>query len=93
MKLLGALAILLAMAVLMTGAGGSSGATYVEHDKVTAALAKGGPLVSAANFAVVATVFDCPAAFKASAAESTAPSMSLGATAATKAPSKADRFI
>ena len=41
MKFLGALAILLAMAILMTGAGGGPGATYVDHDKVTAALAKG----------------------------------------------------
>ncbi len=53
MKVLGALAIFLAAAVLMTGAGGGPGATYVEHDKVTATLAKGGPLAKGANFAVV----------------------------------------
>jgi len=52
MKVLGALAILLAMAVLMTGAGGGPGATYVDHDKVTATLAKGGPLVTGANYTV-----------------------------------------
>jgi len=51
MKFLGAVAILLAMAVLMTGAGGS-GATYVDHDKVTAGLAKGGPLAKGENFSV-----------------------------------------
>ena len=52
MKFLGALAILLAMAVLMTGAGGGPGATYVDHDKVTATLAKGGPLAKGANYTV-----------------------------------------
>src|SRR6266550_1781016 len=52
MKFLGAIAILLGMAVLMTGAGGGPGATYVDHDKVTAALAKGGPLVKGANLTV-----------------------------------------
>jgi quercetin dioxygenase-like cupin family protein len=51
MKFFGAIAILFAMAVLMTGAGGS-GATYVDHDKVAAALAKGGPLVKGSNLNV-----------------------------------------
>ena len=53
MKFLGAFAILLGMAVLMTGAGGGPGATYVDHDKVTATLAKGGPLAKGGNFTVV----------------------------------------
>jgi quercetin dioxygenase-like cupin family protein len=53
MKFLGAIAILLGMAVLMTGAGGGLGATYVDHDKVMATLAKGGPLAKGANFTVV----------------------------------------
>jgi quercetin dioxygenase-like cupin family protein len=52
MKIVGAIAILFAMAVLMTGAGGMSGATYVDHDKVAAALAKGGPLVKGSNLNV-----------------------------------------
>jgi quercetin dioxygenase-like cupin family protein len=51
MKFFGAIAILFAMAVLMTGAGGS-GATYVDHDKVAAALAKGAPLVKGSNLNV-----------------------------------------
>jgi quercetin dioxygenase-like cupin family protein len=53
MKFLGAIAVLLGMAVLMTGAGGVPGATYVDHDKVTATLAKGGPLAKGGNFTVV----------------------------------------
>jgi quercetin dioxygenase-like cupin family protein len=52
MKFLGALAILLAMAVLMTGAGGGPGATYVDHDKVTATLAKGGTLAKGESYTV-----------------------------------------
>ena len=52
MKFLGALAILLAMAVLMTGAGGGPGATYVDHDKVTATLAKGGSLPKGVSYTV-----------------------------------------
>jgi len=52
MKFLGAVLILLVMAALMTGAGGGSGATYVDHDKVTATLAKGGPLAKGANYTV-----------------------------------------
>ena len=52
MKVLGAVPILLVMAALMTGAGGGSGATYVDHDKVTATLAKGGPLAKGANYTV-----------------------------------------
>jgi quercetin dioxygenase-like cupin family protein len=52
MKFLGAVLILLVMAALMTGAGGGSGATYVDHDKVAATLAKGGPLAKGANYTV-----------------------------------------
>ena len=42
---------LITMAVLLTAAG-SSGVTYVGHDKVAAALAKGGPLVTAPDLLV-----------------------------------------
>src|SRR5580765_4364447 len=52
MKFLGAVLILLVMAALMTGAEGGSGATYVDHDKVMATLAKGGPLAKGANYTV-----------------------------------------
>jgi len=52
MKFLGAVPILLVMAALMTGAGGGSGATYVDHGKVTATLAKGGPLAKGENYTV-----------------------------------------
>jgi len=51
MKFLLALA-LLATAVLLTAAGGASGVTYVGHDKVDAALAKGGSLVTAGDLTV-----------------------------------------
>jgi mannose-6-phosphate isomerase-like protein (cupin superfamily) len=50
MKFLFALSTLLAAAFLLTAAG--SGVTYVEHDKVAAALAKGGPLVGAPDLLV-----------------------------------------
>jgi mannose-6-phosphate isomerase-like protein (cupin superfamily) len=46
MKLLFALAIALAVA------SGASTVTYVDHDKVAAALAKGGPLVTAPDYLV-----------------------------------------
>ena len=43
MKLFGALAIFLAMAMLVIGAGGSgAGATYVDHAALAAMMAKGG---------------------------------------------------
>ena len=42
---------LFSMAVLLTAAG-SSAVTYVGHDKVSAALAKGGPLVTAPDLLV-----------------------------------------
>src|SRR5689334_13351648 len=51
MKVLIALTALLTMAVLLTAAG-SSTVTYVGHDKVAAALAKGGPLVKAPDLTV-----------------------------------------
>ncbi len=44
---------LLGAALWLTGAGGSSSVYYVNHDKVTAALAKGGPLVSAPDLNVL----------------------------------------
>lgn len=54
MKLFGALAVFFAMAVLMPGAGEGPDAIYVGHDKVAAAIAKGGgPLVTNANMTVV----------------------------------------
>lgn len=49
MKFLLALAALFTTAVLLTAA---DGVVYVGHDKVVAALAKGGPLVSASNLTV-----------------------------------------
>ena len=51
MKFLLALTTLLATAVFLTAAG-SSTVTYVGHDKVAAALAKGGSLVSASDLSV-----------------------------------------
>src|ERR1051326_3830038 len=50
MKFLLGLSILLAPAIWLSAAG--SGVTYVEHDKVAAALAKGGPLVNAQDLLV-----------------------------------------
>ena len=50
MKLLLVLSTLLATALLLSAAG--SGVTYVAHDTVTAALAKGGPLVTAPDLLV-----------------------------------------
>ena len=52
MKLLLALTTLLTVAVLLAAADGASGVTYVNHDKVAAALSKGGPLVSAPDLLV-----------------------------------------
>jgi glc operon protein GlcG len=43
---------LLALAVVAASAYGASTVTYVGHDKVAAALAKGGPLVSAPDYLV-----------------------------------------
>jgi mannose-6-phosphate isomerase-like protein (cupin superfamily) len=50
MKVLLVLSTLLAAALLLSAAG--SGVTYVDHDKVAAALAKGGPLVTAPDLLV-----------------------------------------
>jgi len=52
MKLMLALAALLSVTVLLTWAAGSPAVTYVSHDKVTAALAKGGSLVTASDLLV-----------------------------------------
>src|SRR6266446_1156448 len=52
MKLLLSLATLLTAALVLTGADGASGVTYVSHEKVSAALSKGGPLVSAPDLLV-----------------------------------------
>src|SRR5437016_13749828 len=51
MKILLVLAALLTTVTLLTAAD-ASGVTYVGHDKVSAALAKGGPLVSAPDLTV-----------------------------------------
>jgi quercetin dioxygenase-like cupin family protein len=51
MKILLVLTALLATATLLTAAD-ASGVTYVGHDKVAAALSKGGPLVSAPDLTV-----------------------------------------
>jgi mannose-6-phosphate isomerase-like protein (cupin superfamily) len=52
MKLLLAFTALLTAAVLLAWAAGSPSVTYVGHDKVAAALAKGGPLVNASDLLV-----------------------------------------
>ena len=52
MKLLLTLATLLTIAVFLAAAGGASDVTYVDHEKVAAALSKGGPLVSAPDLLV-----------------------------------------
>src|SRR5436190_13079593 len=52
MKSMLALATLFLTPLLLTAAEGSSKVTYVAHDKVTAALAKGGPLVNASDLLV-----------------------------------------
>jgi quercetin dioxygenase-like cupin family protein len=52
MKLLLALTTLSMIAVLLIAADGVSGVTYVDHEKVAAALSKGGPLVSARDLLV-----------------------------------------
>ncbi len=51
MKLLLTLTVLASAAVLLTAAD-ASGVTYVGHEKVAAALAKGGPLVTGTNHLV-----------------------------------------
>ena len=50
MKFLFVLSTLLAAALLLSAAG--SGVTYVDHEKVTTAFAKGGPLVTAQDLLV-----------------------------------------
>jgi len=52
MKLLLAFSTLVSAAVLLAATGGSGNVTYVGHDKVTAALAKGGPLVNQSDLTV-----------------------------------------
>src|SRR5262249_3071154 len=52
MKLFLTLTTLLTAGVLLTAASGASGVTYVDHEKVAAALSKGGPLVSASDLLV-----------------------------------------
>ena len=52
MKFLLALTILLTTAVWLTGADGPSTVTYVDHDKVAAAFAKSGSLVTASDLTV-----------------------------------------
>jgi Cupin len=52
MKVLVALTVLLPATILLTWAAGSPAVTYIGHDKVGAALAKGGPLVTAPDLLV-----------------------------------------
>ena len=52
MKLSLTLATLLTAIISLAGTAVAQGVTYVEHDKVAAALAKGGPLVSAPDLLV-----------------------------------------
>src|SRR6516165_3638434 len=52
MRLISGLACVLTMALPLVGADASKGVTYVGHDKVVAALQKGGPLVTAADLTV-----------------------------------------
>jgi glc operon protein GlcG len=52
MKLVFAVTALLPAAILLVAADGPSKVTYVSHDKVAGALAKGGPLVNAPDFLV-----------------------------------------
>src|SRR6266516_1960628 len=52
MKRLLALTTLSTIAVLLAAADGASGVTYVDHQKVTEALSKGGPLVTAPDLLV-----------------------------------------
>jgi len=52
MRLILALTSLLTAAVLLAATDRVSGVTYVAHEKVTAALSKGGPLVSAPDLLV-----------------------------------------
>jgi len=52
MKILLALTAALSITVLLAAADRTSSVTYVDHEKVAAALSKGGPLVSAADFLV-----------------------------------------
>jgi len=52
MKILLALTAALSITVLLAAADRTSSVTYVDHEKVAAALSKGGPLVSAADLLV-----------------------------------------
>src|SRR5579871_4094360 len=52
MKILLAISGLFTAAIVLAATAGSSSVTYVGHDKVAAALAKGGPLVSAPDLLV-----------------------------------------
>src|SRR5882724_2926603 len=52
MKILFALTALLTTTVLLAAADTASGVTYVDHEKVAAALNKGGPLVTAPDLLV-----------------------------------------
>jgi glc operon protein GlcG len=60
MRIFLALAGLLAAALLMNGAGGAPAVTYIGHDKVAEALAKGGNLVKAADLTVLGSYRNGP---------------------------------
>jgi mannose-6-phosphate isomerase-like protein (cupin superfamily) len=60
MKFVLALITLLTAGILLFAADGAPGATYVDHDKVAAAIAKGGGLVTAPDLSVQGSRRDRP---------------------------------
>jgi quercetin dioxygenase-like cupin family protein len=60
MKLILAMAVLLAAALVLTGAESPARVTYVDHDKVAAALAKGGVLITQSDLNVRGSHRDVP---------------------------------
>jgi len=52
--------LILAAAFLATTVGGAAGVTYVDHDKVAAAIGKGGSLVTAPDLTVTGSHRDKP---------------------------------
>ncbi len=60
MRIFLAIAGLLAAALVMNGAGGAPAVTYIGHDKVAVALAKGGDLVKAPDLTVLGSYRNGP---------------------------------
>jgi mannose-6-phosphate isomerase-like protein (cupin superfamily) len=60
MRIFLALAGLLAAVLVMSGAGGAPAVTYIGHDKVAVALAKGGDLVKAPDLTVLGSYRNGP---------------------------------